>query len=200
MDIFGTGGISFNTGALVYSGTGETWSRPIGFTSFGLIFANQSGGSPQPLVFTGTFTGNATGNIILTGSNTLDNEIASSIPANSVTKTGVGTLVSEGKEVKSFGGEDYILEQGIFADVAIVKAWKADATGNTVFRKTARNFNVPAATCGKVCVVEVEGQRALQAACAAQSHQRSPGSPWLVAMTAHPEANSPACLPACLPA
>ena len=72
------------------------------------------------------------------------------------TKTGVGTLVAEGKEVKSFGGEDYILEQGIFADVAIVKAWKADATGNTVFRKTARNFNVPAATCGKVCVVEVE--------------------------------------------
>ena len=72
------------------------------------------------------------------------------------TKTGVGTLVAEGKEVKSFGGEDYILERGIFADVAIVKAWKADATGNTVFRKTARNFNVPAATCGKVCVVEVE--------------------------------------------
>ncbi|MDE2619114.1 MAG: CoA transferase subunit A [Sphingomonadales bacterium] len=72
------------------------------------------------------------------------------------TKTGVGTLVAEGKEVKSFNGEDYILEQGIFADLAVVKAWKADTTGNTVFRKTARNFNVPAATCGKVCVVEVE--------------------------------------------
>jgi len=72
------------------------------------------------------------------------------------TKTGVGTLVAEGKEVKAFGGEDYILERGIFADLAIVKAWKADTTGNTVFRKTARNFNVPAATCGKVCVVEVE--------------------------------------------
>ena len=72
------------------------------------------------------------------------------------TKTGVGTLVAEGKEVKRFDGEDYILEHGIFADLAIVKAWKADETGNLVFRKTARNFNLPAATCGKVCVVEVE--------------------------------------------
>ncbi|MXO48244.1 3-oxoacid CoA-transferase subunit A [Erythrobacter vulgaris] len=72
------------------------------------------------------------------------------------TKTGVGTQVAEGKEVKTFHGEDYILEQGIFADLAIVKAWKADETGNLVFRKTARNFNQPAATCGKVCVVEVE--------------------------------------------
>ena len=76
------------------------------------------------------------------------------------TKTGVGTQVAEGKEVKQFdrgeGPEDYILEHGIFADLAIVKAWKADETGNVVFRKTARNFNVPAATCGKVCVVEVE--------------------------------------------
>lgn len=72
------------------------------------------------------------------------------------TKTGVGTLVAEGKEVKSFDGEDYILERGIFADLAIVKAWKADETGNLVFRKTARNFNLPAATCGKVCIVEVE--------------------------------------------
>lgn len=72
------------------------------------------------------------------------------------TKTGVGTLVAEGKEVKSFDGEDYILERGIFADLSIVKAWKADETGNLVFRKTARNFNLPAATCGKVCIVEVE--------------------------------------------
>ena len=77
------------------------------------------------------------------------------------TKTGVGTLVAEGKEVKQFPNregemEDYILELGIFADLSIVKAWKADETGNVVFRKTARNFNVPAATCGKVCVVEVE--------------------------------------------
>lgn len=72
------------------------------------------------------------------------------------TKTGVGTLVAEGKEVKQFDGEDYILERGIFADLSIVKAWKADETGNLVFRKTARNFNLPAATCGKICVVEVE--------------------------------------------
>ena len=72
------------------------------------------------------------------------------------TKTGVGTQVAEGKEVKSFGGEDYILEHGIFADLSIVKAWKADESGNVIFRKTARNFNQPAATCGKVCVVEVE--------------------------------------------
>jgi len=72
------------------------------------------------------------------------------------TKTGVGTQVAEGKEVKSFDGQDYILERGIFADLAIVKAWKADESGNLVFRKTARNFNLPAATCGMVCVVEVE--------------------------------------------
>jgi 3-oxoacid CoA-transferase subunit A len=72
------------------------------------------------------------------------------------TRTGVGTAVAEGKEVRSFNGEDYILELGIFADLSIVKAWKADETGNCVFRKTARNFNLPAATCGKVCVVEVE--------------------------------------------
>ena len=72
------------------------------------------------------------------------------------TKTGVGTLVAEGKEVKEFGGEEYILERGIFADLSIIKAWKADESGNLVFRKTARNFNLPAATCGKICVVEVE--------------------------------------------
>jgi 3-oxoacid CoA-transferase subunit A len=72
------------------------------------------------------------------------------------TKTGVGTLVAEGKEVKKFNGEEYILERGIFADLAIIKAWKADESGNVIFRKTARNFNQPAATCGKVCVVEVE--------------------------------------------
>ena len=72
------------------------------------------------------------------------------------TKTGVGTKVAEGKEEKEFGGENYILEHGIFADLALVKAWKADESGNIMFRKTARNFNVPAATCGKTCVVEVE--------------------------------------------
>ncbi|WP_343343265.1 CoA transferase subunit A [Sphingomicrobium sp. XHP0239] len=72
------------------------------------------------------------------------------------TKTGVGTVVAEGKEVKQFDGEDYILERGIFADLSIVKGWKADEAGNVMFRKTARNFNQPAATCGKICVVEVE--------------------------------------------
>ncbi|MFL6751723.1 MAG: CoA transferase subunit A [Sphingomicrobium sp.] len=72
------------------------------------------------------------------------------------TKTGVGTEVAQGKEVKQFGGEDYILERGIFADLSIIKGWKADESGNLMFRKTARNFNLPAATCGKVCVAEVE--------------------------------------------
>jgi 3-oxoacid CoA-transferase subunit A len=72
------------------------------------------------------------------------------------TKTGVGTLVAEGKGVKVFDDEQYILERGIFADLSIIKAWKADESGNLVFRKTARNFNLPAATCGKVCVAEVE--------------------------------------------
>ncbi|MBF9034097.1 3-oxoacid CoA-transferase subunit A [Rhodobacterales bacterium HKCCE2091] len=72
------------------------------------------------------------------------------------TKTGVGTVIAEGKEVKTWDGQDYILEEGIFADLSIVKAWKADDTGNAIFRKTARNFNPPAAMCGKVCVMEVE--------------------------------------------
>ena len=72
------------------------------------------------------------------------------------TKTGVGTVIAEGKEHKDFNGETYILETGLFADISIVKAWKADETGNLVFRKTARNFNPPAAMCGKICVAEVE--------------------------------------------
>ncbi|WP_340107918.1 CoA transferase subunit A [Pikeienuella sp. HZG-20] len=72
------------------------------------------------------------------------------------TKTGVGTVIAEGKEHKEFDGETYILERGIVADLSIVKAWKADDTGNLVFRKTARNFNPPAAMCGKICVAEVE--------------------------------------------
>lgn len=72
------------------------------------------------------------------------------------TKTGVGTVIAEGKEHKDFDGQTFIMERGIFADIAIVKAWKADETGNAVFRKTARNFNAPAATCGKICVLEVE--------------------------------------------
>ena len=72
------------------------------------------------------------------------------------TRTGVGTVIAEGKEEKDFDGQTYILERGIVADLSIVKAWKADDTGNAIFRKTARNFNPPAAMCGKVCVVEVE--------------------------------------------
>ena len=72
------------------------------------------------------------------------------------TRTGVGTLVALEKPVMEFDGEEYILERGIVADLAIVKGWKADTTGNVIFRKTARNFNVPAAQCGRACVVEVE--------------------------------------------
>ena len=72
------------------------------------------------------------------------------------TKTGVGTLVAEGKPVMQFDGEDYILERGIRADLSIIKGWKADEAGNLIFRKTARNFNQPMATAGKVCVAEVE--------------------------------------------
>jgi 3-oxoacid CoA-transferase subunit A len=72
------------------------------------------------------------------------------------TRTGVGTQVAEGKEHKEFDGETYILERGIRADLSIIKGWKADEAGNLVFRKTARNFNQPAATSGKVCVAEVE--------------------------------------------
>ena len=72
------------------------------------------------------------------------------------TKTGVGTVVAEGKEHKEFDGETYILERGIRADLSIVKGWKADESGNLVFRKTARNFNQPMATAGRICVAEAE--------------------------------------------
>jgi len=72
------------------------------------------------------------------------------------TKTGVGTLVAEGKEVRDFDGELYVMERGLVADLAIVKAWKGDAEGNLVYRKTARNFNPMMATAGRVCIVEVE--------------------------------------------
>ena len=72
------------------------------------------------------------------------------------TKTGVGTLVAEGKPVMQFDGEDYILERGIVADLSIIKGWKADEAGNLIFRKTARNFNQPMATAGRLCVAEVE--------------------------------------------
>ena len=72
------------------------------------------------------------------------------------TRTGVGTLVAEGKETKEFDGETYVLERGIRSDLSIIKGWKADESGNLIFRKTARNFNQPAATAGKICVAEVE--------------------------------------------
>ncbi len=72
------------------------------------------------------------------------------------TKTGVGTLVAEGKDTREFNGETYVLETGLVADVAIVKAWKADTEGNLVYRKTARNFNPMMATAGKVTIAEVE--------------------------------------------
>jgi 3-oxoacid CoA-transferase subunit A len=72
------------------------------------------------------------------------------------TKTGVGTLVAEGKDVRKFNGEDYVLETGLTADLSIVKAWRGDKAGNLQFRKTARNFNPMMATAGKVCIAEVE--------------------------------------------
>jgi 3-oxoacid CoA-transferase subunit A len=72
------------------------------------------------------------------------------------TKTGVGTQIAEGKEVRVFNGESYVMETGLVADLAIVKAWKGDPYGNLVYRKSARNFNPMAATCGRVTVAEVE--------------------------------------------
>jgi len=72
------------------------------------------------------------------------------------TKTGVGTVVAEGKETKEFDGETYVLERGIVADISIIKGWKADESGNLIFRKTARNFNQPMATASKLTVAEVE--------------------------------------------
>jgi len=72
------------------------------------------------------------------------------------TQTGVGTLIAEGKEVREFDGKDYILEQALVADIALVKAYKADKAGNLIFRKTARNFNPECAMAGKLTIVEVE--------------------------------------------
>lgn len=72
------------------------------------------------------------------------------------TRTGVGTLVAEGKPTATFDGETYILERGIRADLALVKAWKADTHGNLMYRRTARNFNPVAATCGRITVAEAE--------------------------------------------
>ena len=72
------------------------------------------------------------------------------------TKTGVGTLVAEGKEIRDFDGESYVMERGLVADLAIIHAWKADREGNLVYRKTARNFNPVMATAAKITVAEVE--------------------------------------------
>ena len=72
------------------------------------------------------------------------------------TKTGVGTIIAEGKEIREFNGEPYVMEQGLVADLALIHAWKGDAEGNLVYRKTARNFNPVMATAGKVVVAEVE--------------------------------------------
>lgn len=72
------------------------------------------------------------------------------------TRTGYGTVVAEGKETREFNGKHYVLETALHADVSLVKAWKADASGNLVYRKTARNFNPAVAMAGKICIVEVE--------------------------------------------
>ena len=72
------------------------------------------------------------------------------------TATGVGTVVADGKDIKTFNGRDYVLETGLVADLSMIKAWKGDARGNLIFRKTARNFNPMMATAGKVCIAEVE--------------------------------------------
>lgn len=72
------------------------------------------------------------------------------------TKTGVGTIVADGKEIREFDGEQYVMERALVADVSLVKAWKADKAGNLVYRKTARNFNPNVAAAGKITIVEVE--------------------------------------------
>ena len=88
-------------------------------------------------------------------------------------KTGVGTLIAEGKEHKEFAGETYIMETGLTADVAIIKAWKSDTEGNLIFRKTARNFNPMMATAGKVTLVEVE--EIVEAGALDPDHIHTPG-------------------------
>jgi 3-oxoacid CoA-transferase subunit A len=72
------------------------------------------------------------------------------------TKTGVGTIIAEGKEVREFDGERYVMERGLIADIALIHAWKGDAEGNLIYRKTARNFNPMMATAGKVTIAEIE--------------------------------------------
>ena len=79
----------------------------------------------------------------------------SGIPAF-FTKTGVGTVVADGKELREFDGETYVMERALVPDVSLVKAWRADKSGNLQFRLTARNFNPAVAMAGKVCIVEVE--------------------------------------------
>ncbi len=79
----------------------------------------------------------------------------SGIPAF-FTRTGVGTIVADGKEIRNFDGHDYVMERGLIADVALVKAWKADKAGNLIFRRTARNFNPMCAMAGKTTIAEVE--------------------------------------------
>jgi len=79
----------------------------------------------------------------------------SGIPAF-YTKTGVGTIIADGKELRAFDGETYVMETALKADIAIIKAWKSDVTGNLLFRKTSRNFNAPMAMAGKITIAEVE--------------------------------------------
>jgi len=89
------------------------------------------------------------------------------------TKTGVGTVVAEGKDVREFDGAEYVMERGIRADLALVKAWKADRQGNLVYRKTSRNFNPVVAMCGKVTVAEVE--ELVEAGALDPDHVHTPG-------------------------
>jgi 3-oxoacid CoA-transferase subunit A len=90
-----------------------------------------------------------------------------------LTKTGVGTLVAEGKEIREFDGENYVMERGLVADLSIIHAWKADREGNLVYRKTARNFNPVMATAGRVTVVEVE--HLVEAGAIDPDHIHTPG-------------------------
>jgi 3-oxoacid CoA-transferase subunit A len=102
------------------------------------------------------------------------------------TKTGVGTVVAEGKHVRQFNGEDYILEESLVSDVSLVKAWKADRSGNLVFRKTARNFNPNVAMAGKITIVEVE--ELLEIGAIDPDHVHLPGIfVQRIVVNAHPE-------------
>ena len=89
------------------------------------------------------------------------------------TRTGVGTLIAEGKEIREFDGESYVMERGLVADLAIIHAWKADREGNLVYRKTARNFNPVMATAGRVTVAEVENL--VDAGAIDPDHVQTPG-------------------------